>query len=143
MGHQSLIYGVIETFSVGTQRPEADERTQAALSALPDDDEWPFLVRSMFSATFNEHVSVAYLYRPIHFAASLKEVEGEWEEWLVKFERLLAKLDGITAVVHLETELVGTHTYHWSRANIGSWPPEWEFRGGPRAFKYRDWPTYG
>jgi hypothetical protein len=52
--------------------------------------------------TFNEHVSVAYMLRPIHFAASLKTVEWEWEEWLVKFERLLSTLDGLTAVVHLE-----------------------------------------
>src|SRR5438552_9367686 len=142
MGHQSLVYGVIEVFPADPRRPEADERTRAALAALPEDDEWPFLVRSMFSATFSEHVSVAYLFRPAHFAASLKEVEGEWDEWLPKFERLLATLDGITAVVHLETELVGTHTYHWSRVNVGSWPPTWEFGGGPRAFKYRDPPAY-
>lgn len=45
------------------------------LASLPDVDDWPFLVREMFSATFNDHVSVAYSYRPVHFAASLKEVE--------------------------------------------------------------------
>ena len=94
MGHQSLVYGVIEVFPSGTQRPDADSRTQTALAALPESDDWPFLVRSMFSATFNEHVSVAYMLRPIHFAASLKTVEWEWEEWLVKFERLLSMLDG-------------------------------------------------
>jgi len=88
----------------------------------------------MFSATFNEHVSVAYMLRPIHFAASLKTVEWEWEEWLVKFERLLSMLDGLTAVVHLETELVGNHAYKWKRSNVGRWPPEWEFEGGQRSF---------
>ena len=134
MGHQSLVYGVIEVFPSETQRPDADSRTQAALAALPESDDWPFLVRSMFSATFNEHVSVAYMLRPIHFAASLKTVEWEWEEWLVKFERLLSMLDGLTAVVHLDTELVGNHAYKWKRSNVGHWPPEWEFGGGPRSF---------
>ena len=134
MGHQSLVYGAIEVFPSGTQRPDADSRTQIALAALPESDDWPFLVRSMFSATFNEHVSVAYWLRPFHFAASLKTVEWEWEEWLVKFERLLSMLDGLTAVVHLETELVGDHTYMWRRSNVGCWPTEWKFKGGPRSF---------
>ena len=136
MGHQSLVYGVIEVLPSEPKRPEADARTLAALAALPQNDDWPFLVRSMFNATFNEHVSVAYWLRPIHFAASLKTVEWEWEEWLVKFERLLSTLDGLTAIVHLETELVGNHVYKWRRrqSNLGSWPTEWDFEGGPRSF---------
>ncbi len=136
MGHQRLVHGVIEVFPSAPKRPEADARTLAALAALPDKDEGPFLVRSMVNATLNEHVSVAYGLRPIHFAASLKTVEWAWEEWLAKFERLLSTLDGLTAMVHLETELVGRHVYEWRRrqSNQGSWPAAWDFEGGPRAF---------
>ena len=136
MGHQTLVYGVIEVFPSGPNRPDADAKTRSALASLPETDEWPFLVRSMFSATFNENLTIAYMYRPIHFAASLKTVEWEWDEWLVKFERLLSMLDGINAAVHLETELVGNHVYRWcrKRSNARGWPPEWEFQGGPRSF---------
>jgi hypothetical protein len=136
MGHQTLVYGVIEVFPATSNRPDADSRTDSALQALPETDDWPFLVRSMFSATSSEHVSVAYMYRVIHFGASLKAVEWEWNEWLAKFERLLSMLDGVAATVHLQTELVGDHIYEWHRkaGNVGSWPPEWEFRGGVRSF---------
>lgn len=119
------------------RHPDADLRTKAALAALPERDDWPFLVRPMFSTTCSDHVSVAYSLRPVHFAASFKTVEWDWEAWLVKFESLLSTLDGLTAIVHLETELVGNHTYKWQRkpANVGNWPPEWEFEGGPRSFR--------
>ncbi len=136
MGHQTLVYGAIEVFPSGPNRPDADARTESALKALPEADDWPFLIRSMFSVTASDQVSVAYCYRVIHFGASLKTVEWEWEEWLVKFERLLSLLDGLTATVHLQSELVGDHSYSWRRtiASIACWPPEWEFEGGTRSF---------
>lgn len=80
-------------------------------------DEWPFLVRSMFSLTASEQGTAAYRCRVIHFGASLKAVEREWAEWFAKFEQLLSGLDGMTATVHLQTELVGGHTYGWQRTN--------------------------
>ena len=90
----------------------------------------------MFGATASEHASASYLYRVIHFGASLKEVEWEWSEWLAKLEGLLSQLDGVTATVHIQSELVGDHAYEWHRtvASIGSWPPDWEFQGGIRSF---------
>ncbi|MGQ2993491.1 hypothetical protein [Variovorax sp.] len=136
MGHQTLVYGAIEVFHSRPSKPDADTLNDAALLALPEQDEWPFLVRSMFSMTSSVEVNVAYTFRVIHFGASFKAIELEWEAWLVKFERLLESLDGIAAVVHLETELVGNHRYTWQRKtdSIDSWPPVWDFGGGTRSF---------
>ncbi len=136
MGHQTLIYGAIEVHPSSPLRPESDARTARALDALPEVDDWPFLVRSMFSLTASEQVTVAYHYRVIHFGASLKAVEWDWAEWLAKFEQLLSGLDGMTATMHLRTELVGDHTYEWLRTNDapGHWPPVWAFQGGMRSF---------
>ena len=136
MAHQTVVYGLIEVFPSGPNNPNADARTLATLRALPDGDAWPPLVSSMFGVTANEHASVSYLYRVVHFGASLKEVEWEWSEWLAKFEGLLSELDGVVATVHMQSELVGDHTYEWHRtaATIGTWPPHWEFQGGARSF---------
>lgn len=136
MGHQTLIYGAIEVHPSSPHRPDADARTARALEALPEAGEWPFLVRSMFGLTASGQVTVAYRCRVLHFGASLKAVEWDWAEWLGKFERLLSGLDGIRATVHLQTELVGDHTYVWLRTNDApaDWPPVWTFQGGMRSF---------
>ena len=136
MGHQTLVYGAIEVWA---SYPEVDAVNQEALDGLPEEeDEWPFLVRSMFSATVNRKLSVQYIYRVIHFGASYKEVELEWDQWLSKFERLLSKMCGVTATVHLETERDGNHTYEWvnkhSNPKDPRSPTSWEFLGGTRQF---------
>lgn len=59
----------------------------------------------------------AALFRAIRFGASFKAVEWDWSEWLAKFEQLLSGLDGMSATVHLQTELVGDPTYKWLRTN--------------------------
>ncbi|MGV3678337.1 MAG: hypothetical protein ACO1PM_01255 [Acidovorax sp.] len=57
-------------------------------------------------------------------------------EWLAKFEQLLSGIDGEVPTVHLQTELVGNHTYIWLRTNYApaDWPPVWAFKGGMRSF---------
>jgi len=137
MGHQSNVYGVIDCFKGRRGEIDADDLNQSALAALPERDDWPFLVRAMFATASSEHVTIDYTYRSIHFAASYKEVEFEWADWLAKFERFLAKVDGMAARVHLETVLVGDHRYEWLRDTdtVNTWPPRWVFQGGEREFK--------
>lgn len=55
----------------------------------------------------------AALFGANYFGASLKAVEWHWAEWLAKFEQLLSGLEGMSATVHLQTELVGDLTYKW------------------------------
>ena len=137
MGHQSNVYGVIDCFKGRRGDIDADELNRAAIAELPECDTWPFLVRGMFSTTSSEEVTIDYMYRLIHFAASYKEVEFDWADWLGKFERFLSSVDGMAAKVHLETVLVGDHAYEWVRDKdtINTWPPRWIFQGGIRDFE--------
>lgn len=137
MGHQSNVYGVIDCFKGQRGDINADDLNRSALAELPEHDGWPFLVRSMFAMTSSEQVTIDYMYRLMHFAASYKEVEFDWAEWLSKFESFLARVDGMAARVHLETVLVGDQTYEWVRdkGTINTWPPRWVFQGGVRDFK--------
>jgi hypothetical protein len=147
MGHESVVYGCIE----GMGRHYRDESPDAmvrhnreVLAALPEDDDWPFLVRSMFA------VHRRYKTEAIHFGSSFKEIEWAWDEWLCKFEDLLRRLCWYNARVHLRTEAtVGHHDYLWEAdhdqmmAAYGSPVPvpirSWRFSGGPRDFPYEQW----
>ena len=73
----------------------------------------------------------------MNFAASYKEFEFDWAEWLSKFESFLARVDGMAARVHLETVLVADHTYEWVRDQdtINTRLPRWVLQGGVRNFK--------
>jgi hypothetical protein len=136
MGHQSLVYGVIEVFSCNS---EVDRINRKALEELPENDAvWPYLLRSMFNATFNEKLNVQYGFQVIHFGASYKEIEYDWDDWLRKFEMLLSSICGVSAIVHLHTEQNGKHTYEWVGTQLDSFmlnqPSTWEFLGGIRQF---------
>lgn len=128
MGMRSLVYGVIEL----PPRPSHGEADiESALDSLPETDEWPFLVRGMFSQTASR--GLTYEFRIVHFGASLKEIENDWSVWVEKFEFLLSQLHGVSAVVHLESEAVGDHRLEWASLNE-SGIHRWQFLSGPRSF---------
>lgn len=145
MGHESIIYGYIKGSMLkgGTPRSyDLHPLNRAVINTLPKTDQWPFFTRSMFSYPGNDVVSGRYRRQIIHFGASLKQVESDWEEWLSKFESLLKRLYWQEAKLHLETELVGNHTYIWvgkfdmTNPYYQVYAPttEWTFEGGPRHF---------
>ena len=143
MSHETILYGMIDAGEL-----ELDELNphhalnRKVLENLPDDDEQPALVRSMFSiapanATFNSQV--------IHFGASYPGLEKSWDTWLEKFEDLLRKMYWFGAVVHLDSELFeGDYRYEWVVSDKAfdtclfgdTLQPinDWEFTGGPRLF---------
>lgn len=125
MGMTTYIYGVIKEYGLNTSRlDEVYSHNERIISNLPTSDSWPPLSKEMFSITKNdkkiEGPSLEYWGRMIHFAACLKSVENEWEEWKDKFENLLQKLYWIEAHVHFKTEYTKVISFEW-RVDLKKW----------------------
>ena len=124
MESESIVYGCIRDWP--SDDPELRrlrrETNHGVLAELPAGELWPFLGREMFS--FCEAPGAGlYQTQVIHFGASYRAVEYEWALWVQRFEALLKQLYWTSAVVHLETELNGTHTFRWE-TDSGSHSPQ-------------------
>ena len=114
------------------------------LSALPEEDTWPFLSRSMFSSSTNS-IQTTYRSQIIHFGASFKQIEGSWEAWLTKFEALLRNMYWYEVHLHLSSEAWNASSFHYvwkdedeEKAiypNRADPVVRWTFSGGPRTFR--------
>lgn len=120
MDQQSVVYGCIKDTVFGDGDTSADYRrsnNREVMQELPSVEEWPLLSREMFAMPVagseleedddGMHTDV------MHFGSSYKAVEYEWEQWLAKFEAMLKRMYWVSATVHLQTELNGTHTFSW------------------------------
>ncbi|UVE19091.1 hypothetical protein NVV93_06865 [Pseudomonas sp. LS44] len=114
MESESIVYGCIRDWPSADPEQRAERRAtnQRELAALPAGSDWPFLGRDMFSCCQQPGEGL-YQTQVIHFGASYRAVEYEWKLWVEQFEALLKRLYWASAVVHLETELNGTHTFRW------------------------------
>ena len=132
MDQESIVYGCIKDTSHGSLHSDLERRqiNRRAMLALPQADAWPFLCQEMFkiplaitsnsssanhspNGSFQRAGQNSYQTEVMPFGASYRAVEYEWSEWLAKFEGLLAAMYWSSAVVHLETELSGVHTFLW------------------------------
>lgn len=111
---ESIVYGCIK--DVVDLEPVSVRRkaNRKALLTLPRLDDWPYLCQEMFSMPYSSIDKDQYQTHVIHFGASYRAVEYEWNLWMKKFESLLSNMYWVSAIVHLETELTGTHTFTWS-----------------------------
>ena len=114
MESESIVYGCIRDWP--SDDPELRrlrrETNHGVLAELPAGELWPFLGREMFS--FCEAPGAGlYQTQVIHFGASYGAIEYEWNLWIEAFEALLKRLYWASAVVHLDTELKGCHTFRW------------------------------
>lgn len=114
MESESIVYGCIRDWPSDDpeQRRQRRETNHGVLAELPAGDLWPFLGREMFSFCDLPGAGL-YQTQVIHFGASYGAVEYEWNLWIEAFEALLKRLYWASAVVHLETELNGLHTFRW------------------------------
>lgn len=114
MDSESIVYGCIRDWP--SDDPEVldhrRETNRVVIERLPAGDIWPFLGREMFSFSRRPGLGL-YQTQVIHFGASYPAIEYEWSLWVKQFEALLEQLYWGSAVVHLETELNGTHTFRW------------------------------
>jgi hypothetical protein len=113
MDQESIVYGCVKDTVHGCDESTRRRANRAAMLALPTGEGWPLLSQEMFSIPRLENPSGYYQTEVIHFGASYKAVEYEWEEWIAAFETLLRTMYWVSATVHLETELSGTHTFNW------------------------------
>ncbi|WP_028239192.1 hypothetical protein [Stutzerimonas azotifigens] len=139
MESESIVYGCIRDWPSADplELRERRESNRQVLEALPRGGDWPFIGREMFSFEQRDDAGL-YQTQVIHFGASYRAVEYEWTLWIRRFEALLRKLYWTQAVVHLETELNGSHTFRWETA-AGTHAPgthplkmrcAWEREGG-------------
>ncbi len=118
MDQESIVYGCIKDAGYFNSDGERRAVNRQAMLQLPRADEWPFLCQEMFAIPKLEAMQGNYQTEVMHFGASYKAVEYEWEQWINMFEELLGRMYWVSATVHLETELSGTHTFTWeSSAN--------------------------
>ena len=140
MGQQSIVYGKIvgSRFNYGgntnlNNDPQLYSKlNRLVIDQLPATDEYPQLTREMF----NLPSLSSYKNQILVFGASFKNLEGEWVDWVVKFENLLRKLYWDEAVVHLDMELYGERTFRWKNknepafvANFDNTSDNWEYEG--------------
>jgi hypothetical protein len=151
MSQESIVYGCILGIHGGVEDwYDFYPLNQAAIDALPREDDYPPLTRDLFTVPMNytQHGVAFYRRQVIHFGASFSNFSENWHEWLPKFEALLPRLYWDEARLHLEIELYGEYEYRWRAA----WPTEdpswrhsprtptteWTFTGGPRDFRIGD-----
>lgn len=138
MDQESIVYGCIKDASYLGENSERKASNRSAMLSLPTADDWPFLSQEMFSIPQNNGFQGAYQTEVMHFGASYKAVEYEWDQWMQQFEALLSRMFWVSATVHLETELSGTHTFTWESEGDSHFPGsqkmnvrcEWSHEGG-------------
>lgn len=139
MDQESIVYGLIRDVAHGSVRERRlrQEHNRRIIDSLPSADGWPFLCREMFGVSGFDEMGGTYQTQVIHFGASYRAVEYEWEQWMAKFESLLKQMYWISAKVHLETEMSGLHTFIWETESEFHEPNgplmvrcEWEREGG-------------
>jgi hypothetical protein len=106
MGIGVDIFGYIRCPGYGWQKEDQRifRHNRRVIAHLPlTDDEWPYVTRRMFSmlplwTEMNKSVP-QYQDQLIHFAASYKNMYSIEDEWFIKFEKTLAQLCWLDAVV--------------------------------------------
>jgi len=117
MSQESIVYGCIKDVVFADDADLARQRrdqNRQVLASLPSAESWPLISREMFALPPNAIVVDDLHTDVVPFGNSYKGVEYEWEQWIARFESLLKKMFWVSATVHLETELSGTHTFTWS-----------------------------
>jgi hypothetical protein len=109
---ESIVYGCIRDMA-DARVPDRQRVNREAMLALPRAESWPVLSREMFSLTDQSGTDLAFHTEVMHFGASYQGIEYEWKHWIEQFENLLRQMYWVSAVVHLETELSGNHSFLW------------------------------
>lgn len=129
MYSESVVYGCIRDWPVQTidQQQLRGRFNRQVLAALPPADSWALLHQDMFSVSCPPD-QLTPTSQVIHFAATYRSVEYEWDAWVRQFEALLKRLYWSSAVVHLEAESHGSHRFSWQSESFELLTPEEQLR---------------
>lgn len=105
MGTQSTVYGRITV-------DKDFDKVKTYFKSIQPDNSFPFITPEMFNVG-STSTPLFYDELIITFGATYKAVEDCWADFIVKFERILEKIEFVTAVIHLETEFMGTYCFFW------------------------------
>ena len=120
MEQESIVYGCIKDASSLAVKGQLRHRltNRKAILSLPDETvHRPLLSKNMFSLAAGQPSKNSLHADLIHFGASYQAIEYEWSAWVEAFEQLLKSMYWVSAVVHLETELTGVHSFTWEAQN--------------------------
>jgi hypothetical protein len=117
MGHEAIVYGRIigASWQVGERFARTHDLNRAALATVPEADDWPWVVRSIFALPA-PHPRGTYRRQVIHFGLSVKDDpsdRGVWDVWLGKFEAVLRRLYWRSAAAHLATDFEPPRAFDW------------------------------
>jgi hypothetical protein len=133
VGHEAILYGRIIGASgrLGPGYRVLQDRNRAVIRRLPQEDDWPWMVRGMFALPA-AYPQGTYRRQIIHFGLSIKDDprdRGVWDVWLGKFEAVLQRLYWWSAVAHLSTDFEPPRVFEWvpteaARGRLLDDPPE-------------------
>lgn len=114
LDQESIVYGCIKDLGHLETRSKRRQVNREAMLSLPSGEDWLLLHQEMFAIPSLQEVAGQYQTDVMHFGASYRAVEYEWDQWIATFESLLRQMYWVSATVHLETELSGIHTFTWT-----------------------------
>lgn len=126
---ESVVYGCIRDWPVCSyeQQQRRVAFNRQVLRQLPPAERWTLLHQDMFSVCCPPD-QLSPTNQVIHFAATYRSVEYEWDAWVKQFEALLKRLYWSSAVVHLEAEGQGSHRFSWQSESCELMTPEEQLR---------------
>jgi hypothetical protein len=117
MSHESIVYGFIEGAASTLEEYRKYQLLNLdVLESLPEEDEYPFLARGMFSAPEMEAMKGTFRAQVIHFGGSISGLcFEEVPIWVAKMEDVLRRLYWSEATAHVLTDYIdGTYRFQWS-----------------------------
>jgi hypothetical protein len=124
MNDESTVYGYIKNNNAETEQQRYLQHSinRRVLKALPAVDSQSLIGQEFFSIPIFAGENAKISSQIIHFGRVYNGVEYEWAVWIAEFEQLLQKMYWSSVVVHLETELSGTHTFSWESGDESHYP---------------------
>lgn len=117
MGHEAIVSGRIvgARWRVGDRITWTHDLNREALSAVPEDDDWPWVVRGIFALPA-PYPQGTYRQQVIHFGLSIKDDpsnRGIWDVWLGKFEAVLRRMYWSSALAQINTDFEPPRIFEW------------------------------